>query len=104
LLAHPPKLDWLILSMVTILVGARASVWFPRGLGKVTVSDIFLFFSLLYYGIAPATVLAVIDGLYSSQQNARNRTPTIFFNSAVMGLSVFSAGWLGHLAFGGAEI
>ena len=104
ILAHPPKLDWLILSMVTILVGSRASVWFPRGLGKITVSDLFLFFSLLYYGIAPATVLAVIDGLYSSQQNSRNRALTILFNSAVMGLSVFSAGWLGHLALGGADI
>jgi diguanylate cyclase (GGDEF)-like protein/putative nucleotidyltransferase with HDIG domain len=100
----PPKLDWLILWLVTILIGARASVWLPRGLGKITVSDIFLFFSLLYYGIAPTVVIAVVDGLYSSSQLARNRKQTIFFNAAVMGFSVFCAGWLGQLAFGSIQI
>lgn len=98
----PPGFDWLILSLITVLAGSRVSVRLPQNLGTISASDIFLFFSLLQYGIAPTVMLAVADGFYSSL-SARHRKLTIAFNAAVMGISIGCAGWAGHLIPGEAQ-
>ena len=101
---QPLKLDWLALSLLTILAGSRVVTRLPRQLGKITVSDVFILFSLLYYGIAPATVLAVMDGFYAPSEDASSEKRMRYFNAAIRGTIVFSAGWLGRFLFNGTEI
>jgi diguanylate cyclase (GGDEF)-like protein/putative nucleotidyltransferase with HDIG domain len=103
LVKTPPAFDWLILSLITVLAASRVSVRLPQNFGSISASDIFLFFSLLEYGLAPTVVLAVADGLYGSLK-ARHRKQTILFNASVMGLSFFCAGWLGKLALTGESV
>ena len=92
LLKSPPGFDWIIIALITILVGSKVSVRLPQNLGTISISDIFLFFSLLQYGIAPTVAMAFADGLYSSIK-ARNQKLTSLFNASVMSLSLFCAGW-----------
>lgn len=93
---NPPGFDWLILLLLTVLAGSRAAVRLPQNLGTISASDVFLFFSLLQYGIEPTVILAAAEGFFLSLR-ARHQKLTIVFNAAVTGLSLFCAGWLGRL-------
>ena len=94
------KLDWLLFSFVTIAVVSRTEIRIPRRPSTVTLSDTFLFISVLHYGVLPSVALAGLDAA-SISLHYRNRRKVMPFNVAVMSLSVFLSGKLATSLFGG---
>ena len=94
-----PKVEWLLLSAVTILVISRTDIKIPKISGTVTVSDTFLFISVLLYGVYPSVVLAGVDAAICSL-HYKNKRRVLPFNVAVMSLSIFLSGSAATYLFG----
>ena len=76
----------LVLSVFTVAIGSRATIQIPRFKSHVSVSDTFIFLTLLLYGGEYAVVLAAIEATASSWRFC-NRKLTVFFNAATMALA-----------------
>jgi diguanylate cyclase (GGDEF)-like protein/PAS domain S-box-containing protein len=79
-------LNFLFLFCLTIFVGSRLSLKIPKFKSHISVSDIFIFFTLLTYGGELAIVLAAAEAFFSSRRFC-NKTLTILFNSSSVALS-----------------
>jgi diguanylate cyclase (GGDEF)-like protein/putative nucleotidyltransferase with HDIG domain len=95
----PVRTEWLLLSLVTILVLSRTDIKIPKLSSTVTISDTFVFISVLLYGVAPSVVLAGLDAAVSSLHYP-NRRRVMPFNVAVLSLSIYVSGTLMTLVFG----
>ncbi len=84
----PLNYDWLLLSLVTVILISRIDIGIPKSSSTITISDAFLFASVLLYGPMPSVVLAGVDAAICSL-HYENRRKVIPFNAAVMSLSVF---------------
>ena len=60
LIARPVSNQWMILAALTLLTGSF-SVKVPSVAARISVSDAFVFASVLLFGPAPATVIAALD-------------------------------------------
>ncbi len=89
----------LILALLVVVVSSSVVIRIPLVSGGITVSDTFIFLTMLLYGGEPAILLAVADGLCSSLRVSR-RPRTILFNSAVMACSTFITAWALRACFG----
>ncbi|HKP13410.1 MAG TPA: diguanylate cyclase [Blastocatellia bacterium] len=85
------NLNWLLLSLVTVVVVGRTDIRLPKTSDTVTLDDACLYISLMLYGVMPSVVLAGINGLACSLKYP-NKRRVIPFNVAVMSLSIFVAG------------
>jgi signal transduction histidine kinase/CheY-like chemotaxis protein len=88
----PAGLDlrFIVLAVCTLGFGSRLTVRIPRVDGEVSVSDTFIFITLLLYGGEAAVLLAAAEALLSSTRFSQMKV-TIFFNGAVMAVSTFLA-------------
>src|SRR3712207_625307 len=95
------QLDWsfAVLAALSIGVGARAVVKIPRVKGEVTVSDAFIFLTMLLYDGEAAVLLACVEGFCSSLRITK-RWLTVFFNAGIMGCSTFATVSVGRSFFG----
>lgn len=75
-----------VLSAFTVAIGSRVTIQIPRFKSHVSVSDTFIFLTLLLYGGEYAIVLAAIEAAASSWRFC-NRKLTVFFNAATMALA-----------------
>jgi diguanylate cyclase (GGDEF)-like protein/putative nucleotidyltransferase with HDIG domain len=91
--------EWVLLSLVTIMLVSRIDISIPRTTSTVTLSDTFIFISLLLYGTHASVVLAGLDAAVCTL-HLKNRRKIIWFNAGVMSLSVFVAGSAGSAVFG----
>ncbi|MGH9822204.1 MAG: diguanylate cyclase [Blastocatellia bacterium] len=101
LISNPIEAErqWLLLSLVTLLVVSPLDVQIPKVSGTITISDTFIFASLLLYGVVPTVVLAGVDAAVCSL-HYKNRRKVIPFNAAVMSLSIFVSGTVAQYLFG----
>jgi signal transduction histidine kinase/ActR/RegA family two-component response regulator len=85
-----PRLDtrFLILALLTLGVGSRFSIKIPRVSAHISVSDSFIFLTLLLFGGEAAVVVAALDGLFTSLRFSR-KPVTLLFNAAVIAFSTF---------------
>ncbi len=83
-------LRFLLLTAVTVIVGARITIQIPRVKGLISVSDTFVFLAILLFGRESAILLAAAEGLCSSVRFSKKAT-TILFNTGVMACSTFFA-------------
>jgi diguanylate cyclase (GGDEF)-like protein/PAS domain S-box-containing protein len=90
---------FLLLALVTVLIGPRLSIPIPRVKAHISVSDTFVFLSLLLFGGEAAIVLATTEALCSSVRISK-RTLTHLFNSAVMACATFLTVWSLRVCFG----
>ncbi len=95
----PINFEWILLSLVTVLMVSRIDIGIPKSRSGVTLSDAFIFISVLLYGIHASVVLAGLDAVGCALQ-FRERRRTILFNGAAMSLSIFAASSTVSLAFG----
>src|SRR6516225_8690448 len=61
LVQSPPGFQWfqwVWLGVVTVLVVSRLDIHIPKTCGTITLSDTFVFISLVLYGTAPSVILA----------------------------------------------
>jgi diguanylate cyclase (GGDEF)-like protein len=95
------RLDFglLLLFVVTVVVSSRVSVPIPRVNATVTVSDTFIFLTLLLYGTEAAVALAAVEGLCAGARLSR-RPLTVLCNSGALVCATFLSGTLARLAFG----
>src|SRR4030095_7498711 len=76
-------LRFLLLAAVTLVISSRFAVKIPRANTNVTVSDTFIFLTLLFYGGLAGIVLAAAEGLISGMRISK-RPLVIAFNSSMM--------------------
>ena len=92
-----------LLATVTIFLSARVEIKIPHsGGGHITVSDTFIFLTMLLYGGGPATVLAAVESAYSSFRFT-GKLKAVTFNSAQMLTSTFVTAGVMTLIFGPPE-
>src|SRR5918911_3924555 len=75
-----------LLALATICIGSRLSVKMPGVTSQVTVSETFIFLTLLLFGTHAAVVLATCEGLCTSLRFSRKRL-VIVFNMGAMACS-----------------
>jgi diguanylate cyclase (GGDEF)-like protein len=92
-------LRFLLLAAVTLVISSRFAVKIPRANTNVTVSDTFIFLTLLVYGGFAGIVLAAAEGLISGMRISK-RPLVIAFNSSMMALSTFMTVATLQLCFG----
>jgi signal transduction histidine kinase/CheY-like chemotaxis protein len=90
---------FLVLAFVTVCISSRLSVQIPRFTSHISVSDTFIFLTILLYDGETAVLLAAVEALLSSMRFSK-RMLTIFFNSAAIAFSTFLSTWALRLCFG----
>lgn len=90
---------FLLLALATVLIGPRLSIQIPRVKAHISVSDTFVFLSLLLFGGEAAIVLATAEALCSSVRIS-NRVQTHLFNASVMACATFLTVWVLRICFG----
>ncbi len=86
-------LSFIFLAVVTIAFGSRLTIQIPRAKVHISVTDSLIFLTLLVYGGEAAVLLAVVEACYASLRLRKKgvfiRLDGIFFNGALMALSIF---------------
>ena len=96
---RPINFEWILLSLVTILMVSRIDIGIHKGRSAVTLSDTFIFISMLLYGTHASVVLAGLDAAVCALL-FRERRRMILFNGAAMSMSIFAASSTVTLSFG----
>src|SRR3990172_7595604 len=93
---EPVDRQWLLLAALTLLSGS-ITVKIPSVAATLSVSEAFVFTSVLIFGRAAGTVTAALDGLILSLWLRRKTQPLhrVFFNAAATSLSL----WVGASLF-----
>ena len=92
-------LQWVLLSLVTILLVSRIDIGIPRTSGIVTTSETFLFISVLLYGTHPSVVMAAVDAAICTLLD-KGKSKRVLFNVGAASLSVFVSSTCVTLVFG----
>jgi diguanylate cyclase (GGDEF)-like protein/PAS domain S-box-containing protein len=90
---------FILLLIMTTFLGSRLIVRIPRVKGEITVSDTFIFLTMLLYGGEVAILLATLDALYSSARFSKVPI-TIIFNAAMIATATFATVWVLRFCFG----
>jgi signal transduction histidine kinase/ActR/RegA family two-component response regulator len=81
-------LRFVLLALITIVLASRIAIQIPRISGQITVSDTFIFLTMLIYGGEAAILLAAAEGVCSSLRISR-KPITVIFNSGMMAVATF---------------
>src|SRR5262245_1883657 len=85
----PVPSQWLVLAALTLLTGSL-SIKLPSVEARFSVSDAFVFASVLLFGPSPATVIVAIDCLVISLWRHRSRSALrLLFNVFAVALSIW---------------
>lgn len=92
LFASPPRWDWLVFAVLTLLTGSF-SIKVPSVKARISVSEAFVIAAVLSFGLHVATVIVALDSLIlSSWLRKSNRLPLrILFNMAAGALAISTA-------------
>ena len=89
---RPPGVEWLLLAALTLLTGSF-TVKLPSLPAKISVSDTFVFTSVLLFGPAAGTITVVLDALVISlwMNRPRRRPMRVLFNATAPAIAIRSA-------------
>src|SRR3982751_2395726 len=90
---------YLLLVAVTLIVGSRITVHFFRFDSCISLSDIFIFLSLMMFDGEAAILLSGLEGFVSSLRITKKKL-TMAFNSACMAIATFITVLTLRLCFG----
>ena len=76
----------LILAAVTVAIGPRATIRIPRFKSHISVSDTFIFLTLMLYGGGYAVLLATVEAATSAWRFCSQKR-TVAFNAATLAIS-----------------
>ncbi len=96
---HRLDVRFLLLALATICIGSRLSIKIPRVEAHISVSDTFIFLTLLMFGGEAAILLATVEALCSSVRIS-SKTQLHLFNASVTACSTFLTVWTLRLSFG----
>ena len=77
--SNPPNLEYFVLAALTLLTGSF-TVKLPSLPAKLSVSETFVFTSVLMFGPAAGTITVVIDSLVGSLWMRKQTLPRVLFN------------------------
>lgn len=89
---------WL-LALFTVACSSRLIVRIPRIKGDITVSDTFIFLTLLLYGGEAAVLVATAEGMASARRVSKT-VNTFLFNTTMMAFSTFLTASALRISFG----
>ena len=92
--------QWLLLAVLTWVSGPFA-IKVPTIAATISVSEAFVFTSVLLYGPGPATITVALDGVFTSLYRKNHAPRRMMFNTAEPAISVWLAG---HLFFWSAGV
>lgn len=92
----------LLLVIATLILGSNVTVQIPKLSSRISVSDTFIFLTMLLCGGEAAVLLAALDGFCSSLRIAKYRL-TFLLNVSVAAFSAFVTVWILRLCFGPLE-
>jgi len=95
------ELGWsyLLLALLTVVFGSRITVDFFRFNSCISISDIFIFVTVLLFDGEAAILLAAMEGFSSSLRITKSGLKMVF-NSACMASATFVTVWTLRLVFG----
>jgi putative nucleotidyltransferase with HDIG domain len=95
MLAHPVGYQWFILAALTVISGS-ATVRLPSIPASLSVSETFVFTSVLMFGASAGTLTVALDGLIISfwLSGPRKEVHRVLFNMAAPALSIWVASQL----------
>jgi putative nucleotidyltransferase with HDIG domain len=88
-LHHPPGFQWLVLAALTLLTGSF-TVKLPSLPARLSVSETFVFTSILLFGPSAGTLIVVVDALVISfwMNSAKRRPSKVLFNAAAPAIAI----------------
>jgi diguanylate cyclase (GGDEF)-like protein/PAS domain S-box-containing protein len=92
-------LQFLLLALVTVVIGSRLTIPIPRVKAHISVSDTFIFLSILLFGGEAAILLATAEAICASIRIG-TKPRTHLFNASVMACATFVTVWTLRLTFG----
>ncbi len=100
-------LEYVILSLIAIAIGSRVSIQLPHlripGFNsEISLSDTFVFLSMLLFGAEAAILLAATEA-YVASFRVTKKNLTRAFNAAAMAISTFLTVWILGYKFGSLE-
>ena len=90
---------FLILTLITAVLGSRIAIRIPQISGNITLEDTFVFIALLHYGTESAVMIAALAGICSALRISR-KVRTVAFGSAALACSVTATSAILTLTFG----
>jgi putative nucleotidyltransferase with HDIG domain len=90
---QPPGREWLILAAMTVLAGCF-TIKLPSLPANLSVSETFVFTSVLLFGSAAGTLTVVLDALVIAfwQKTVRSTSSRLLFNAAAPAIAIRAAG------------
>lgn len=93
------EFSYIFFSIITLVFASRIVVQIPRVKGFISVSDTFIFLSILLFGGEAGILLASADAFLSAYKLAKTRL-TLLFNIGVFAVSTFATVWIPRLILG----
>ncbi len=93
---------YLLLVLITLVIGSRVTVKLPQLSSHVSVSDTFILLTMLLFGGEAAIVLAALDGFFSTLHLSKKKQ-TYLLNISVQALATFVTVWVLRSSFGPPE-
>jgi diguanylate cyclase (GGDEF)-like protein len=90
---------FLLLTLVTAVIGSRIAIRVPQINVNITVDDTFIFIALLLYGGEAAVMIGALAGICSVLRISR-KVRTVAFGSAALACAIFATAAILKLAFG----
>ncbi|HEX6650829.1 MAG TPA: EAL domain-containing protein [Pyrinomonadaceae bacterium] len=90
---------FLLLTLITAVLGSRIAIRIPKISGNITVDDTFVFITLLLYGGEAAVMIGALAGICSALRISR-KVRTVAFASAALACSVLTTSTVLKLTFG----
>jgi diguanylate cyclase (GGDEF)-like protein len=90
---------FLLLTLVTAVLGSRIAIRIPKISGNITVDDTFVFITLLLYGGEAAVMIGALAGICSALRISR-KVRTVAFASAALSCSVLATSTVLKFTFG----
>src|SRR5215210_6248079 len=90
---------FLLLTLITAVIGSRIAIRIPQINVNITVDDTFVFIALLLYGGEAAVIVGALAGICSALRISR-KVRTVAFGSAALACAVFVTATVLKSAFG----
>ena len=90
---------FLLLTLITAVLGSRIAIRIPQISGNITLEDTFVFIALLFYGGEAAVMIGALAGICSVLRISR-KVRTVAFGSASLACSVFTTATVLKVIFG----
>src|SRR5690349_23379741 len=90
---------FLLLMLITAVIGSRIAIRIPAINVNITVDDTFVFIAMLHYGGEAAVIIGALAGVCSALRISR-KVRTVAFGSGALACAVFATASVLKLAFG----